>query len=93
MTVWVIAVIFWILDRVLCDFWIRIDLPYFHSVFHLLVFYSSYWTIVLCSYFKAKDTVPPEFKVSIAYWPERTRKFHLLTIPYIQLVMNEFKNA
>jgi len=57
------------------------------------VFYSSYWTIVLCSYFKAKDTVPPEFKVSIAYWPERTRKFHLLTIPYIQLVMDEFKNA
>ena len=86
MIVWVTAVIFWILDRVLCDFWIRIDLPYFHSVFHLIAFYSSYWSIVLYSYFKAVDTVP-QFKASIAYWPDIDNNFHLFSIPYIEIMV------
>ena len=84
--IWTIAVVFWILDRVFCDFWLSINLPYFHSVFHLIAFYSAYWSIVLYSFFKAIDTVP-QLKVSINYWPER-ENLSLIAIPYIQFFNN-----
>lgn len=82
--VWIIAVVFWVLDRVFCDFWVKLDLPYFHSVFHLIAFYSSYWSIVLYSYFKAIDTVP-QFKATINYWPE-SDSISFISIPYVQLI-------
>lgn len=80
--VWIIAVVLWVLDRVFCDIWLQLDLPYFHSVFHVIAFFSSYWSFVLFCYFRAVDTVP-QHKASISYWPER-ESLSLIAIPYIE---------
>lgn len=82
--------VFWILDKILCDFWVSINLPYFHSVFHLIAFYSAYWSIVLYSYFKAIDTVT-QFRVSINYWPQN-EKLQAISIPYIQFSLHSTNN-
>jgi len=83
--VWFLSVVCWILDRVFCDFWIRIDMPYMHSLFHVLVFLSSYCSVVLYAYFLAEYKVP-HLEPTLTYWPKdysNRNRYKFLFLPYI----------
>ncbi len=83
---WALSVTCWILDRAFCDFWIRIDMPYMHSVFHVLVFLSSYSSVVLYAYFTAIYKVP-YLEPKLCYWPPNSvtkdSDFQFLYLPYV----------
>ena len=76
------AITLWILDRAMCDFWIWINAPVLHSIFHVLIFFSSSSSIVLFAYFKAAEKAS-HLAPDIAYWPSSKRVHQLFCIPYI----------
>ncbi len=80
--VWVIAVVCWITDRVFCDVLIKLNLPYFHSIFHVLVLTSSCSSIVLFSFFTAIYKVPEKCP-KLAYWPENNF-YEIFRLPYVK---------
>lgn len=80
--VWLIAVFCWVTDRVFCDFLTKLNLPYFHSIFHVLVLTSSCSSIVLFSFFTAIYKVP-HLSPKIAYWPENNF-YEVFRVPYVQ---------
>ena len=81
--VWLIAVVCWVCDRIFCDFWIRHSMPYFHSLFHVLVFSSASSSIVLYAYFSAKYQVP-DLEPTLKYWPNN-HFCGLFSLPYVSL--------
>jgi hypothetical protein len=54
---WVLVVICWVSDSVVCSWWVSIGFPYLHGAWRALIFLTSYAAIVLCTYFMAKDNV------------------------------------
>jgi hypothetical protein len=87
------AITLWILDRVLCDFWIRINAPVLHSIFHVLIFFSSSSSIVLFAYFKAAEKVS-HLAPNIAYWPNNARTLpEFACIPYVYFSRLENKDS
>jgi hypothetical protein len=75
------AIAFWILDRALCDLWIRINAPVLHSIFHVLIFFSASSSIVLFAYFKAAEKAS-HLAPNIAYWPSADLP-EVLCLPYV----------
>jgi hypothetical protein len=90
---WAIAVTLWILDKVMCDFWMRINAPVLHSIFHVLILLSSNCTIVLYGYFKAAEKAS-SLAPNIAYWPQNITKNYsdVLCFPYIYFSKLESKD-
>ncbi|RNA28697.1 alkaline ceramidase [Brachionus plicatilis] len=70
--VWFLAIICWIADRVFCDFWLSIKIPYFHASHMSIIFYAYFMT----------DVRVPHLKPEIAYYP-KFFKNELFTLPYI----------
>jgi len=85
--IWALAVAAWVADRAFCDFWISIDLPYFHSVFHILVLVSAYSSIVIFSYFLAVNEAA-QFHPTLDYYPNSSKicdnYLQFLTIPFVK---------
>ena len=52
---WLLAVLCWINDRVLCSLWSSLGFPYLHAAWHILVFLASYTAIVIFAFFEAKE--------------------------------------
>lgn len=83
----VVAVTCWICDRVFCDFWLKLNIPYFHSLFHILIFLSANSSIVLFAYFSALEK-SPQLKPQLCFWPSiniSSSSFaKLCSVPYVR---------
>lgn len=88
--IWFISVVCWVVDRVFCDFWIKFNIPYFHSIFHVLIFLASYSSIVLFALFAAEYRVPHLGPV-LTYWPGEN-KYECFRIPFIYFTNLKRKN-
>lgn len=81
MAVFFAAVFCWVVDRVFCDVWMRLQIPYFHGAWHVLAFIGCYSSCMLFAYFDAMR-VTPERNPSLVYWPINSFE---LGVPYIRL--------
>ncbi|KFM58330.1 Alkaline ceramidase, partial [Stegodyphus mimosarum] len=79
--VWIAAVICWINDRLFCEIWSKLNFPYLHGAWHILIAIAAYTACVLFAYFDACDTVPEQLPV-MRFWP--SDRFEL-GVPYIIL--------
>ncbi|XP_012277541.1 alkaline ceramidase isoform X1 [Orussus abietinus] len=79
--VWILAVMCWLNDRMFCDMWLNFNFPYFHALWHLLIFIASYTAAVLFAYFSVKEEKPQQTPI-LKYWP---RDDFELGIPYVTI--------
>ena len=81
LSIWAIAVTIWICDRTFCSFWLSISFPYLHSIWHVMILFSSNEAIVVGAYLLIKQQFP-HANLVIHSWPnERWRFFNL---PYLK---------
>jgi alkaline ceramidase len=78
---WAVAVTIWICDRIFCTFWISISFPYLHSIWHVLILFSSNEAIVVCAYLIIKHQYPQANLVLLA-WPYE--HWGWFTLPYLK---------
>jgi len=78
---WVIAVTIWICDRMFCSFWLSISFPYLHSLWHVLILFSSNEAIVICGYLTIKQQ-NPQANLHLHFWPNE--KWNWFTLPYLK---------
>lgn len=78
---WTFSVSCWVSDRLFCDLWLRINFPYLHGAWHVLIAATSCTLCVLFAYFDAYnehyDKIP-----SLKYWPNDDIEFG---VPYVML--------
>ncbi|GIX81854.1 alkaline ceramidase 2 [Caerostris darwini] len=79
--VWMAALVCWINDRLFCEIWSKLNFPYLHGAWHILIAIVAYSACVLFAYFDALDTVPEQLP-AIRFWP--SDRFEL-GVPYIIL--------
>lgn len=80
-TILIMAIVCWINDRMFCDTWSRMNFPYLHGFWHILIFISAYPACVLFAYFFVNDE-RPESRPTLKYWP---RNDFELGIPYVSI--------
>jgi alkaline ceramidase len=78
---WAIAVIIWICDRMFCSFWLSISFPYLHSIWHVLILFSSNEAIVICGYLTIKYH-NSQANLHLHLWPNE--QWSWLTLPYLK---------
>jgi len=78
---WAIAVTIWICDRMFCSFWLSISFPYLHSLWHVLILFSSNEAIVICGYLTIKHQ-NPQANLHLHFWPNE--QWRWLTLPYLK---------
>ncbi|XP_015911297.1 alkaline ceramidase [Parasteatoda tepidariorum] len=78
---WLAALVCWINDRLFCEVWSKLNFPYLHGAWHILIAITSYSACVLFAYFDAWDTVPEQLP-AMKFWP--SDRFEL-GVPYIIL--------
>ena len=76
---WAVAVTSWICDKFLCNYLLSLGYPYLHGIWHVMVFFASYTSVVLFAFFDAKN-VHIEVIPKIRYWPKDTFE---LGIPFV----------
>lgn len=79
---WIAASICWFSDRLLCDFWLYLGMPYLHAAFHLLSSIAAYRVFVMFSLldiYRRRDT--HNYTAVIKYFPWKSR----FSLPYITL--------
>lgn len=76
---WLVAVILWLSDRLLCDVWKSVSFPYFHCGWHVFILLGSNIGCVLGCYFYA-HTEHKELNSKLNFWPAR---FGTWGLPYI----------
>ena len=59
-TLWVLAVVCWVNDRMFCSWWASVGFPYLHGAWHILIFLASYTAVVLFAYFEVKNNMHSE---------------------------------
>jgi len=69
----------WVNDRFFCSYWASIGFPYLHGVWHILIFLSSYTSIVLFAYYDVVNHMQNKVPV-LMYYP--LDKFEL-GVPYV----------
>ena len=52
------ALVAWVNDRFFCSYWAGVGFPYLHGVWHILIFLSSYSSIVLFAYCDVVNHMP-----------------------------------
>jgi len=62
------ALVAWINDRFFCSYWAGIGFPYLHGVWHILIFLSSYSSIVLFAYCDVINHMPDKLPI-LMYYP------------------------
>ncbi|XP_041778744.1 alkaline ceramidase [Anopheles merus] len=80
-TILIMAIVCWINDRMFCDTWSRLNFPYLHGFWHILIFISAYPACVLFAYFFVNDE-RPESRPTLKYWPRNDCE---LGIPYVSI--------
>jgi len=78
---WITAVTIWICDRIFCPFWLSISFPYLHSLWHVLILFSSNEAIVLCGYLTIKHQ-NPQANLHLHFWPDE--RWNWFTLPYLK---------
>lgn len=78
---WTIAITAWICDRIFCSFWLSISFPYLHSIWHVLIFFSSNEVIVVCAYLLITQETP-QANIQIYIWPNK--RWGLFGLPYVK---------
>jgi len=73
------ALVAWVNDRFLCSYWAGVGFPYLHGVWHILIFLSSYSSIVLFAYCDVINHRPDKLPI-LKYYP--CDKFEL-GVPYV----------
>uniref|UniRef100_A0A8R1TJT4 Alkaline ceramidase n=1 Tax=Onchocerca volvulus TaxID=6282 RepID=A0A8R1TJT4_ONCVO len=82
LTLWIAASICWISDRVFCNFWLFLGIPYFHALFHLLSSLAVYNVFIMFSLIDiCRHSDEHQYKCRIKYFPEKG----LVRLPYIAL--------
>ena len=76
------AITAWVADRIFCDTWMDVNMPYLHGVWHILIAIASYTLCILFAYFDAADE-HEHLQPVLKYWPKD--EFDTWGIPYIQL--------
>jgi alkaline ceramidase len=76
----------------MCDFWISLDAPILHSIFHVLMFFSACSYIVMFAFFKAAEKAA-HLKPEISYWPSSDHLPEILRLPYVHFSAIESKIA
>ena len=77
----VVAITVWLSDRINCNFWLSINFPYLHSLWHIFILLSSYSGCVLCAYLHAKRETP-QMNPEIHYWPHNN---FVYGVPYVHI--------
>lgn len=77
--IWVLAVICWINDRMLCDMWSTVNFQYFHAIWHILIFNAAYPACVLYAFFHAQYEMPHKRPI-LMYWPSDNFEYG---VPYV----------
>uniref|UniRef100_A0AC34RP73 Alkaline ceramidase n=1 Tax=Panagrolaimus sp. JU765 TaxID=591449 RepID=A0AC34RP73_9BILA len=82
---WAIASTCWFSDRLLCDVWLYLGVPYLHAIFHLISSVAGYHVFVMFSLvdIKRRDT-EHKFNPVIRHFPIDKATWY--TVPYITLV-------
>uniref|UniRef100_A0A8D8JBM8 Alkaline ceramidase n=1 Tax=Culex pipiens TaxID=7175 RepID=A0A8D8JBM8_CULPI len=80
-TILMLAIVCWINDRMFCDAWSRVNFPYLHGFWHILIFISAYTACVLFAYFFVSDE-RPESRPQLKYWPHNAFE---LGVPYVSI--------
>jgi len=75
----VLALTAWLNDRFFCSYWSGLGFPYLHGVWHILVFLSSYTSIVLFAYCDVINHMPHKIPI-LRYYPSDSFE---LGIPYV----------
>jgi len=75
----VLALTAWLNDRFFCSYWSELGFPYLHGVWHILVFLSSYTSIVLFAYCDVINHMPHKIPI-LRYYPSDSFE---LGIPYV----------
>jgi alkaline ceramidase len=78
---WVVAVTIWVSDRMFCSFWLSISFPYLHSLWHVLILFSSNEAIVVCGYLTIKQQ-NPQANLHLHFWPNE--QWNWFTLPYLK---------
>jgi alkaline ceramidase len=78
---WAISVTIWLCDRIFCSFWLSISFPYFHSIWHVLILFSSNEAIVICAYLIVKHQ-HPQANLILHVWPNE--QWGWFTLPYLK---------
>ena len=76
---WFVAVTLWLSDRLLCDIWKYLSVPYFHCGWHVFILLGSNIGCVLGCYFYARSE-HKELNSELSFWPARLGTWGL---PYI----------
>ena len=76
---WFLAVVLWLSDRLLCDIWKYLSVPYFHCGWHIFILLGSNIGCVLGCYFYAHSE-HRELKSELSFWPAQLGTWGL---PYI----------
>jgi len=64
-----------------CSFWLSISFPYLHSIWHVLILFSSNESIVICGYLTIKQQ-NPQANLHLHYWPNE--QSYWFTLPYLK---------
>ncbi|CAF3129900.1 unnamed protein product [Rotaria sp. Silwood2] len=81
LVMWIIAVTIWISDRMFCSYWLSISFPYLHSIWHVLILFSSNEGIVVCAYLTIKQQ-NPQANLHLHSWPNERWKW--FSLPYLK---------
>jgi len=82
---WVLAVICWLSDRLLCSLCTSIGFPYLHAAWHILIFLASYAVVVLFAYFEAKNSSEGLSPV-LRWYP--LLGLESIAIPFVEIVQS-----
>lgn len=78
---WVIAVTIWFSDRMFCSYWLSVSFPYLHSIWHVLILFSSNEGIAICAYLTIKQQ-NPQANLHLHFWPNEQWKW--FSLPYLK---------
>ena len=67
-------------DRFFCSYWAGVGFPYLHGVWHILIFLSSYSSIVLFAYCDVVNHMPDKTPILKYVIRKQDEKIQALTV-------------
>jgi alkaline ceramidase len=64
-----------------CSYWLSISFPYLHSLWHVLILFSSNEAIVICGYLTIKYH-NPQANLHLHLWPNE--RWNWFALPYLK---------